>query len=220
MLAKNPADKTVQSLVEKVKERLVTAREKEKVNVVTNPLMPAVELMSLNSAELEKWLIVFRDFDVAKEGGLQLSYIFEKLEETPTSFNKSIFLNMDAVDPETGLIECGDFMRVIATYCFFGKQEVLKYVHVELVYCLCVNLFCLLFYLCLNVPVCGFSITRTLYNFADTKKKGEITHGQFVSLLNVLNPYDKIRFGKLELQIRIALSVYENMLICFLYYNN
>jgi Ca2+-binding EF-hand superfamily protein len=66
---------------------------------------------------------------------------------------------MDAVDPDTGLIEMGDFMRVCSIYCFFGKPEIL----------------------------------RTIYNFADSKKAGEITHEQFVNVLNILNPFDKIR---------------------------
>ena len=127
LVAKNPKDKTMQSLADKVKERLAAAREKEKANDITNPLMPAVELMALNSAELEQWLVVFRNFDVEKVGGLELMSIFEKLEETPTSYARSIFIGLDAIDPETGLVECGDFMRVFGTYCFFGKQEILRY---------------------------------------------------------------------------------------------
>jgi Ca2+-binding EF-hand superfamily protein len=36
-------------------------------------------------------------------------------------------------------------------------------------------------------------ILSMLYNFADTDKKGHITHSQFVDLLNILNPGDKRR---------------------------
>lgn len=119
-----------------------------------NPLTPSVDLMALNGDELEAWIAVFRKFDKEKSGALSLDRIFETIEETPTcktsflcvvcvavpfstrlicatlnsAFAKSIFTSMDALDPETGLVECGDFMRVCSTYCFFGKQEILRYV--------------------------------------------------------------------------------------------
>ena len=128
LVAKNPKDKTMLSLAEKVKQRLKTAREKEKpTSDVTNPLGPSVDLMALNENELEEWLVVFRRFDKDKVGGLTIQQIFETVEETPTAFAKSIFNGVDAVDPDTGLIECGDFMRAVCIYCFFGKQEILRF---------------------------------------------------------------------------------------------
>lgn len=59
----------------------------------------------------------------------------------------------------TGTVEFGDFVRCVGTYCFFGKQELLRFMFV----------------------------------FADKDMKGSITHAQFVTLLNTLNPFDKQR---------------------------
>ena len=47
----------------------------------------------------------------------------------PTDFNRQVFLSVDAVD-EIGFIEFGDFLRAIGTYCFFGKEEIIRFIYV------------------------------------------------------------------------------------------
>ena len=91
-------------------------------------------------------------------GAVTFDQIFEYFEETPTLYAREVFLSLDGVD-EYGTVEFGDFVRCVGTYCFFGKQELLRFMFV----------------------------------FADKDMKGSITHAQFVTLLNTLNPFDKQR---------------------------
>lgn len=126
MAAKNPQDLSLQNLKEKVKERLMTSHEKDKGKEVTNPLQPAIELMALTTPEVNKWMFAFKKFDVTKRGSISMQEIFEHLHETPTAYGREVFVGVEAVDPETGLIEFGDFMRACSIFCFFGKDEMLR----------------------------------------------------------------------------------------------
>ena len=158
LLAKNPKDKNMQALMGRLNEKLQKAYEKETASIVTNPLRTAVDLLSLQPADLEEWMRVFQEVDKKGEGTVDFDEIFEYFEQTPTFYSKEIFYSMDALD-ELGRIEFGDFVRSIGTYCFFGKEQVLRF----------------------------------LFVFADKGTKGFITHAEFVSLLNTLNPFEKQR---------------------------
>ena len=158
LLKSNPNDRNMQALMGRLEDKLKAAYEREKKNIVTNPLRAAVELLSLTPEELEAWMQIFEQVDVTKEGSVSYDEIFEYFEETPSFYAKEIFVQMDALD-EYGRVEFGDFIRAIGTYCFFGKQEILRFMFV----------------------------------FADKDKKGHISHAEFVTLLNSLNPFDKQR---------------------------
>lgn len=99
---------------------------------MTNPLTNAMEFMNLNSREMEKWMQCFEMIDVNRVGKVTMDEIFMYLEETPSKVFQDVFIHMDARD-EDGLIEFGDFMRSAATFCFFAREEVLKYVIVMIV---------------------------------------------------------------------------------------
>jgi len=158
LLAKNPQDRNMQALMKRLTEKLKKAYEKETANIVTNPLRQAVDLLSLQPSDLEEWMRVFQQVDKKGEGAVDFDEIFEYFEETPTFYSKEIFYSMDAID-EVGKIEFGDFLRAIGTYCFFGKEEVLRF----------------------------------MFIYSDKGKKGFITHAEFVTLLNTLNPFEKQR---------------------------
>ena len=59
------------------------------------------------------------------EGYVTMEQMFDFIEEPPLATSKEVFLNLDSIDQD-GRIEFGDFMRTFATYCFFGKDEILK----------------------------------------------------------------------------------------------
>ncbi len=158
LLKKNPGDRNMQNFMDRLVDKLKVAHTKEQANIVTNPLRQIVDLLSLTPIELEAWMQVFEKIDRDKEGAVTFDQIFEFFEETPTLFARDIFTGMDALD-EYGTVEFGDFVRAVGTYCFFGKEEMLK----------------------------------SLFVFADKDNKGDITHAQFVTLLNSLNPFDKSR---------------------------
>ena len=157
ILAKeNPNDQNLKSLVGRLKGRLEQALEKEKAAEIKDPLQYSIDLMALDVADLEKWMLCYQEIDTEKVGVISLDQIFMYLEETPTGTAKEIFIGSDSLDQE-GNVEFGDFVRSIGTYCFFGDEEILRFIFV----------------------------------YADKEKDGQITHEQFIALLNVINPYDK-----------------------------
>lgn len=129
LLKEKPTDRNLQDLVARQNERLEEAYQKELAAEVTNPLQSAIELMALTQEELQKFMAVFAKIDKNKSGKLSLNEVFEFFEETPTKVAKEIFYTLDALD-ENDEIEFGDFMRAIATYGFFGKEEILRFLYV------------------------------------------------------------------------------------------
>ena len=168
LLAKNPTDKNTLAFSKRLNDKLKKAYDKEVSNIVTNPLRSAVELLNLQPRDLEEWMRVFSEIDKKKEGTVDFDQIFEYFEETPTFYSKEVFYSLDALD-ELGRIEFGDFLRSVGTYCFFGKEEVLRFMFV----------------------------------YADKGKKGFITHPEFVTLLNTLNPFEKQRAKRALQEIQV-----------------
>ena len=158
LLKLNPKDKNMQALMLRLNEKLALAYSKEQKMEVTNPLRSAVDLMALSIQELERFMVAFEKIDKEKKGTISFDQLFEFLELTPNAYAREIFYTLDSLDEE-GFLEFGDFVRGLATYCFFGKEEILRF----------------------------------MFKFADKDKCGFITYGQFVTILNVLNPFDKKR---------------------------
>jgi Ca2+-binding EF-hand superfamily protein len=129
LLTEHPKDKNLQELLIRLNEKLEIAYKKEESNEVTNPLAVAVDLLSLNEEDMEKWLGIYEKVDKELRGKVTLDEMYEYFEITPTEFNNEVFYSVDAVD-EIGFIEFGDFIRAIGTYCFFGKDEIVKFIYV------------------------------------------------------------------------------------------
>jgi hypothetical protein len=129
LLSERPADKNLKELLIRLNEKLKVAYETEMNNEVANPLAVAIDLMSLNEVDMDIWMTIFEKVDVEKRGKVNMEEIYNFFEVIPTDFTKEIFVSVDAID-DIGLIEFGDFMRAIGTYCFFGKEEIVKFIYV------------------------------------------------------------------------------------------
>ena len=125
LLATKPNDKNIQTVVERLGQKLEAAYEKEKQAEVTNPLQAAIDLLALTEADLSKWMRVFQTIDKKHGGKITLNDIFEYFEETPTPITREVFLTSDAIDKE-GNLEFGDFIRSCAIFCLFGKKEIIQ----------------------------------------------------------------------------------------------
>ena len=126
MLTKTPDDTILKELRTRIQDRLRKALAKEKEREVQDPLKAAIDLMALSPEEMERWMSVFKRFDKGKRGGVSLDDIFTILDEHPNEYFMSVFTECEAINPATGLIDCGGFIRAFSTYCFFGKDEVLR----------------------------------------------------------------------------------------------
>lgn len=108
-----------------MKDKLEQAHQRELQNEITNPLQNAIELMNLSEVEIDQWLKIYRKIDKKKVGKVSIDEVFEYFEETPTAFNKEVFHILDSADHK-GMIEFGDFVLAVGTYCFFGKNDIIK----------------------------------------------------------------------------------------------
>eukprot|EP01038_Epipyxis_sp_PR26KG_P007862 gene7862-10671_t len=161
MIKKAPNDRNLQDLLKRQNEKLEEAYKKELAAEVTNPLQAAIDLLALDQNELAQWVKIFESIDIDKTGYINMEQLFDFLEEPPLATSKEVFFNLDSLDSE-GKIEFGDFIRTFGTYCFFGKEEILKF----------------------------------LFHYADEDKTGVLTFEQLEKLLNILNPYDKLRSAR------------------------
>lgn len=131
MMSRHPNDRNLPNLLTRLNKELEICYKKELSNEVTNPIKVAVELMALDENDLELWLACFEKFDISHRGKLTLQEIFEYLNLVLTDIGKEIFNTVDAFDHHE-LIEFGDFLRAIGTFCFFGTDEIIRFLYVYL----------------------------------------------------------------------------------------
>ena len=125
IMKERPDDVALKGLYKRVHEKLLTAYRKETEGEVSNPLQYAIELMALNQKELKQWMRIFESIDTERKTRISLEDVFMWLEIPPTSFSKHVFKLLDALDASEQL-EFGDFVRSRGTYCFFGREEILR----------------------------------------------------------------------------------------------
>lgn len=129
MLETYPKNRNLIELLQRLNDKLKDAYQKELNSEVLNPLKVAVDLLALDEADMDKWIKVYEKLDKDRKGRILLEKIFEYLEVTPTPIVKEVFFSLDSVD-EDGYVEFGDFIRTFATFCFFGKEEILRFAFV------------------------------------------------------------------------------------------
>jgi hypothetical protein len=162
LLKLKPDDRNLQIFLERLQDKLKEAHQREKDSEVTDPLHAMIELMVMTEEDVQKWLSVFRKIDKTGGGRITLDDVYEFFQMTPTPINKEVFFSMDALDDD-GLIEFSDFLRAVGTYCFFGKDDILRYTYNTV--CISVERLCVVFVLPCTVHLlvswCVFCNTTT-----------------------------------------------------------
>ena len=128
LLKTKPDDASLLTLQSKLADKLQKAHHTEVLNEVSNPLQYAVELLNLSEVDLENWVVAFQAMDKDGEGKVHIDKMFEFLGVPYTGVFKEVFHHIDAQDDDN-LIEFGDYMRAVAIYGFFGKDEILKFMY-------------------------------------------------------------------------------------------
>lgn len=129
LIRMEPNNKNIKELLTRLNEKLAECLKKEQEAEVTDPLQAAVQLMALTEEEVQQWIRIFETIDVEKKGKVTVIQVFEWLKQPPTPIAKEVFVSVDAPD-EHGYIEFGDFVRAFGTFCFFGKDELLRFMYV------------------------------------------------------------------------------------------
>lgn len=129
MIKAEPQNRNMHDLLKKLNEKLEACYKKEAEAIVTNPLQAAIELMALTEDEVMAFMKIFEKIDKQHVGKVTTMDIFEFLQMPPTPVSREIFVVLDSLD-ENGFVEFGDFVRTLGTYCFFGKEEILRFIYV------------------------------------------------------------------------------------------
>lgn len=126
MIKAEPQNRNIRDLLKRLNEKLEACYKRQEDAIVTNPLQAAIELMALTEDEVMEFMKVFEKIDKDQKGKVTTMDIFEYFKMPPTPLAREIFVSLDSLD-ENGFVEFGDFVRTIGTYCFFGKDEILRY---------------------------------------------------------------------------------------------
>lgn len=128
LVKKAPNDKNLLDLLKKLSTRLQSAYDRDSKGSNANPLQISIDLMALTPLDLEKWMSVYQKIDKDNEERITIEQLFNFFEEIPTEFNLEVFRSVDAINAEDeDTIEFGDFLRAVSTYCFFGKEEIVRF---------------------------------------------------------------------------------------------
>lgn len=88
-------------------------------------LQETIELFGLEEKDIGKLWKIFRRYDKDKSGTVDTREFYMLVHEKPSVFADSIF---ELIDVENeGQLDFSEFVKAIATYCMFGKDDILKF---------------------------------------------------------------------------------------------
>lgn len=128
LLKAHPGNENLKAMEQKFIAELEECYRREQEAEIENPIETAKRLMALDDYEVDLWIDEFRKLDTERSGRVKLEHVFGMLEEHMTEVGKAVFTSMEAVDDE-GYLEFGDFMLSVGTFCFFGQEEILKFLY-------------------------------------------------------------------------------------------
>jgi hypothetical protein len=128
MIEDHPANQNLKEMENRFIKDLELCYKKEEEAVFEDSIEAAKRLMALDDDEVESWIDVYTKLDKDKLGRITIDDIFYYLEEYLTESGRLIFTSVNAIGDD-GYIGFGDFMLSIGTFCFFGEEEVLKFLY-------------------------------------------------------------------------------------------
>ena len=87
--------------------------------------LEAAEALNLSNNQLRKLKMRFDDIDIDGSGSIDATEFFEALGEPKSPFTESVFQIID-IDG-SGLMEFDEFVRILATYCMYSQDEILRF---------------------------------------------------------------------------------------------
>ncbi|CAM9663007.1 unnamed protein product [Ectocarpus sp. 4 AP-2014] len=130
MRKQNPGDATLMDVESKLASKLAQAREAEerKAEDRSNPLKSAIETYALTGMDIDVFISHFAAIDVERKGTIGIGAFFEYFEWPRNAFANHLFSFMEATD-EDGRVDFGDFVKLVCSYCMFGKADLLRYAY-------------------------------------------------------------------------------------------
>ena len=128
LLKAHPDNENLRAMEQKFIADLEECYRREQQAEIENPIEAAKRLMALDDYEVDLWIDEFSKLDTERIGRVKVEHVFNTIGEHMTAVGKAVFTSLEALDDE-GYLEFGDFMLSIGTFCFFGQEEVLKFLY-------------------------------------------------------------------------------------------
>jgi len=84
-----------------------------------------IDDLDLKPKHLKRLWKLFCSFDDDKSGTIDTAEFYKMIDEEPSLFGDSIFELIDVSN--NGLLEFGEFVQALATFCMFGTDDILKF---------------------------------------------------------------------------------------------
>ena len=167
MAAAKPNDKNLQLVVNKMKDEVAKAHKQAQDFEVTNPINKAIDLMALDVNDMERWMHAYERFGQEK---------FNQKGNT----NPDKAMTLDIIDiamyiEETSSTFLEHIFKSVDAFNEFQEIEFGDFMRAVSTYCFFGKQ----------------EILQFLYTFIGKTIEGKIIHEEFISLLNILHPYDK-----------------------------
>jgi len=126
----NPDDDNLKQMQAKLQKRLEKAQllEDARKEFDDQPVKYSIEFLALSAAEIRKFMDYFEKIDTNRSGSITSDELFAFIGERKTQFTDSIFKMLDSLNSDEKL-DFGEFMKAIGTFCFFGKEEILRFTY-------------------------------------------------------------------------------------------
>jgi hypothetical protein len=161
MANEKPNDKNLQLVVVKMKDEVEKAQKQSEDFEVTNPINKAIDLMALDVNDMERWMHAFERFGHEK---------FKKEKEMTLSI---VDISMHIEETPSSFME-----HIFKSVEAFNEEDNIEFGD----FMRAVSTYCFFG---------KQEILQFLYTFIGKTVENKITHEEFISLLNILHPYDK-----------------------------
>jgi len=88
-------------------------------------IIKITDMYDLKPKHLRKLFRVFKACDKDRSGSMDTDEFYKLIHENPSIFGDSIFELIDVNN--NGSLDFGEFCEAVATYCMFGKEDILKF---------------------------------------------------------------------------------------------
>merc|ERR1712196_296662 len=96
-----------------------------------HPFKYSMEFLAMNGEDVRVLLNRFEELDTEREGSITVEALYHSIGIERTRFTDLLFKMLHSTDnkekPADGRLDFGEFTKAIGTFCFFGKDELLRY---------------------------------------------------------------------------------------------
>jgi len=133
MIKDNPDDDHLKKMEDNLKRRLEKAHlaEDEKREMGDHPFKYSMEFLAMDGKDVTVLLNHFEKMDTERKGTINVEMFYAYIGHHRNRFTDLLFKMLESTDggknTAEGNLDFGEFTKALGTFCFFGKEEMLRY---------------------------------------------------------------------------------------------